>query len=85
MIGRSKCEIPKNLSFGVTQESRSSQTSWVLDSDRVGIGRGLVEPGDHGLARPARKGMGEPRLEDRQRGKRRAAFDDEFSAWKCHA
>ena len=35
MIGRSKCETEKNFSFGVIQESRSSQTSWVWSAGSV--------------------------------------------------
>ena len=35
-----------------------------------------------GLARPAGKGPGEPRLENRQGGERRTSIDDEFAACK---
>ena len=45
MVGRSKCAMLKNLSFGVIQESRSSQTSWVLMTSGTGFGSGWSSQG----------------------------------------
>ena len=83
MIGRSKCEMLKNLSFGVTQESRSSQTSWLWIAYGVRVRGRLIEPGENDLARSARKGPGRlSGIENRQRGERRTPLNDDVSTVK---
>ena len=83
MVGRSKCATLKNLSFGVTQESRSSQTSWVLITSGTGFGVRLVEPGDDDVARPGREGPGgSGGIEGGHRGEGGAALHDHVSAVK---
>ena len=82
MTGRSKCETAKNLWFGVTQKSSSSQTSWVSQHGSVPAGgwssQGMTtSPGLVGKALADSSG-----IEGRHRGEGRAALHDNVSAVK---